>query len=135
MNKVFEDFRRGLGFIQPSWSEPISEFNAKIDVKETDKEIVVTAEIPGVDMKDINVSIKEDTLQLTGEKKQEKEEKHKGYYRMERSYGSFYRVIPLPAQVDRSAVHASYKHGVVTVVLPKTGEALASEQKIQVKAG
>lgn len=135
MNRLFEDFKHGLSFPQRPWFEPITEYNAKIDVKDNDKEIVVTAEIPGVDMKDIDVSLRDDGLVIKGEKREEKEENEKGYYRMERSYGSFYRFIPMPNQLDPSKVTATYKNGVVKVVLPKTAETAKTEKKVDVKAG
>ncbi len=132
MNRLFDEFTHG-------WSLPqfdmTKEFQAKIDVKETENDIIVTAELPGVDLKDIEVTFRNDGLTLRGEKLAEREEKEKGYYRMERSYGSFYRLVPMPYEVDRNATVASYKDGVLKVTLPKTKEALKNEQKVQVKAG
>jgi len=136
MNRLFEEFERGFGFRAGSrWLEPISDFHAHVDVKDTDKELVITAEVPGVEMKDIDVSITSDGLTIKGEKRAEKEEKDKGYYRMERGYGSFQRVVPLPCEVDRNSINATYKDGVVKVTLPKTKEAIQNTQKITVKAG
>lgn len=132
MNRLFDEFTHGWSLPQFDMSK---EFQAKVDVKETDKEIIVTAELPGVDLKDIDVSLRSDGLALRGEKLAEKEEKEKGYYRMERSYGSFYRLIPMPYEVDKDATVASYKDGVLKVTLPKAKEALKNEQKVQVKAG
>lgn len=131
MNKLFDEFDFGKGLL--SWPEQMPDFHAKVDVKDTDKEIVVTAEIPGIDIKNVEVTLRADSLTLKGEKKEEKEEKENGYYRMERSYGSFYRAIPLPCAVDRDNVAATYKDGVMKVVLPKTEKAPATEQKINVK--
>ncbi len=132
MNRLFDDFTHG-------WSLPQfelgKEFQTKIDVKETDKEMIVTAELPGVDMKDIDITVRNDGLVLRGEKLAEKEEKEKGYYRMERSFGSFYRLIPMPYEIDRDAASATYKNGVLKVVLPKAKEAIKNEQKVTVKAG
>lgn len=135
MNRVFEDFRHGFPFARTTWFEPMSEFNAKVDMKDDDKEIIVTAEIPGVDMKDIEVKVEDSSLVIRGEKRSEKEEKDKNYYRMERSYGSFYRLLPLPAAVEKNAVEAVYKDGVLKVRLPKSREAIENGKKIQVKAG
>jgi HSP20 family protein len=132
MNKLFEDFRHGFGFFPHTPFEPITEFHAKVEVKENEKEILVTAEVPGVDMKDIDISLRPDAIAIQGEKHQEKEEKEKGYYRMERSYGSFYRLIPLPCGVDRDNVKATLKDGVLKISLPKTKEALQTEKKIPV---
>jgi HSP20 family protein len=136
INRLFDEFGQGFGFLRPTkWLEPLADFHAKVDVKETDKEIVVTAELPGVDMKDIDVSINSNGLVIKGEKREEKEEKEKGYYKMERSYGSFHRVLPLPAEVDRDHITATHKDGVVKITLPKTEQVLKDEKKISLKAG
>lgn len=136
MNRLFEDFGHGLGFPRTGkWLESLGEFHAKVDVKETDKEVVVSAEVPGVDIKDIDVSLKNGGLLIKGEKRQEKEEKDKGYYRMERSYGSFERYLPLPCEIDRESVAASYKDGVVKITMQKTKEAIKNEKPIEVTAG
>lgn len=134
MNRLFDDFKMGFAFPHPTF-EFLGDFHASIDMKDTDKDVVVTAELPGVEMKDINISMKDNMLVLTGEKKQEKEEKEKSYYRMERSYGSFYRALELPCEVDKEAIDAVYKDGVLTVTLPKNKEVLTNEKKITVKAG
>ena len=77
LNKLFEDFGRGFGFFPQTVFEPITEFHAKVEVKENEKEILVTAEVPGVELKDIDISLRSDALAIQGEKKQEKEEKEK----------------------------------------------------------
>src|SRR5579885_1272481 len=106
MNRLFDEFRHGIGFHRPQWLEPMTDFDAKVDMKDTDKEVIITAELPGVEMKDIEVSLQEHAVIIKGEKRFEKEEKDKNYYRMERSYGSFSRVLPLPCSIDRDAVEA-----------------------------
>lgn len=103
----------------------------QVDIEETDKEMVVKADLPGVDPKDIEISLSENTLTLRGEKKEEKEEKDKNYHRVERFAGQFYRRIPLPAQADPEKIEASTANGVVTVTVPKKAEAQA--KKITVK--
>ena len=107
-------------------------FSPRMDVSETDKEIVVSAELPGLADEDIDVSLSLGMLTISGEKKQEKEKKGRNYYHVERSYGSFQRSIPLPAEVDTNQVDAVFKKGVLTVTLPKTGAAQAGK-KIAVK--
>ena len=99
---------------------------------ETDKEVKVCAEIPGVDAKDIDVSVEDGTLTIKGEKKYEQEEKEKGQYRMERSYGSFERSIPLPTDVDESKAKAEFKKGVLRLTLPKRPGAQPRRKKIPV---
>lgn len=133
MNKLFEEFTRG--FHKPHWLEPISDFSAKVDMKDTGKMVVVAAELPGVEMKDIEVRLEDKSLVIKGEKHFEKEENDKNYYRMERSYGSFYRVLPLPFAINKEGIEASFKNGVLKVSLPKTEEAASDGKAIQVKAG
>ena len=101
-----------------------------LDVSEGKKEIAVKAEIPGVEADDLDVSLDGRTLTIKGEKKQEKEEKDENYHRMERSYGYFRRTIQLPADVDPSKVEASYKRGILMVVLKKTKETEAKKIKV-----
>jgi len=103
----------------------------KLDVSEGKSNITVKAEIPGVDAKDIDLSISGKILTINGEKKEEKEENEKNYHRVERSYGSFYRTVELPAEVDSVNVDASYKKGVLTIELKKTKE--SEVKKIEVK--
>lgn len=135
MNKLFEDFRQGFPFGRSTWLEPIAEFNAKVDMKQNENEIVVTSELPGVDLKDIEVKVEDNAIIIKGQKRSEKEEKENNYYRMERSYGSFYRHLPLPGAVQKDSVEAIYKDGVLKVTLPKSKEAKANGKQIQVKAG
>ena len=103
-----------------------------MDVSETGKEIVVHAEIPGMDSKDIDISLNGRVLTIKGERKQEHEDKEKSYHRIERSYGSFSRSFELPADVDADKVKASYKDGVLVLNIPKTKE--QSVKKIEVKS-
>ena len=94
-----------------------------VDIEDRDNEVIVSAELPGLDKKDFDVEVEADRLILRGEKKASKEKKEGNYFYSETSYGSFHRVIPLPAEVDRDKADATYKHGVLTVTLPKTEEA------------
>lgn len=94
-----------------------------VDIEDHDTEVVVSAELPGLDRKDFDVEIEADRLILRGEKKASKKKREGNCYYSETSYGSFHRVIPLPAEVDRDKADATYKHGVLTVTLPKTEEA------------
>lgn len=132
MDTLFDNFFRGFG------GEPLTKrlgtFNPNIDVMEGDKEVVVSAELPGMNEKDVEVSITKDALTIKGEKNAERDEKGRDYYRMERSYGSFSRTIPLPAEIDMDRVEAQYKKGVLKVTLPKTARAMKETKKISVKA-
>ena len=107
----------------------------RIDVKETETGLEITAELPGVDEKDIDLQVADDRLVIKGEKKLEKEDKQKDYYVMERSYGSFQRVVPLPFTPAHDAVKASFAKGVLTVSVARPPEAAAKVHKIEVQPG
>jgi HSP20 family protein len=104
------------------------------DFSEDEKAYKITAELPGIEAKDVDVSLSGDMLVLKGEKHQEKEEKGKNHYLRERSYGAFQRSFQLPDGVDRDKVAADFAKGVLTVTLPKTPEAQKQSKKIEVKA-
>ena len=108
------------------------EWFPSLDIAETKGELVVRAELPGTDPKEIDISLSEGILTIKGEKKQEKEEKEEGYHLVERSYGSFTRSIRLPKDVQSDKINASFKNGVLKVVLPKSEEAKKKEIKIKV---
>lgn len=131
IDSLFDKFFRGFD-IEPFESR-MGAFTPQVDVTENDKEIKISAELPGMDEKDIDVSLQNDMLTIKGEKKEEKEDKGKDYYRMERSYGSFIRTIPLPVEVETDKVEAKFKKGVLSITLPKTAQAVAETKKIEVK--
>lgn len=110
-----------------------TEFIPNIDVRENDKNIKIHAELPGMNEKDISVSLKENVLTIKGEKKHETEETSDKFHRLERSYGSFERTIRLPGEVDTDHVKAKYKHGVLSVTLPKIGKAEDKGHTIEVQ--
>jgi HSP20 family protein len=130
INRVFDDFF-GESRLTPR-REMAAGFWPQVDVTETDKEIKVSTDIPGVELKDIDVSVEDGMLIIKGEKKYEREEKEKGQYRMERSYGSFERAIELPAEVDESKAKAEFKKGVLRLILPKRPGAPSRRKKIPV---
>ena len=132
MDRLMDDFLGGFD-LRPFSSRP-DNFTPRIDVLDTDKEVRVSAELPGMDGKDIELSLTGEVLTIKGEKKEEKEEKGKDYYRSERSYGSFVRTVPLPVEVDTTKVEASFKKGVLTVTMPKTPKAIGGTKRIEVKA-
>lgn len=103
-----------------------------VDVAETDKEILVTAELPGIDEKDLDLSIRGSQLLIRGEKKAEKEEKGEHYYHKESTYGSFSRSIPLPTEIDDGHIEATYQKGVLKIKLPKSAVAQKASKKISV---
>ena len=103
-----------------------------IDLSETADKIIIKAEIPGIDPKEIDISIQGDTLTIKGEKKEEKEEKGKNYYRMERRYGSFSRSVDLPNSVNPNKVSAEYKNGVLEINLQKKEEVKPTQITVKV---
>ncbi len=135
MNRLFDSFFTdpfGTRHVLEPWGT--NEFTPRVDVVESDTDIKVTAELPGMDVKDIQISLENDSLVLSGEKKSEHEEKGKGTYRFERSFGSFQRVIPLDSEVEESKVEAQFKNGVLSVTLPKTPAAMKAAKKIEIKS-
>lgn len=132
INNLFDDFFRG--FDLAPFEETFGKYSPKIDMAEDEKEIKITAELPGLDEKDIEINLSKDMLTLRGEKKEEKEEKGKERYYMERSYGSFQRMISIPAEVETAKVDATFKKGVLTITLPKAAKAKESQKKIQIKS-
>ena len=144
IDRLFEDFasgfslfpfgRRGFeiepAFRMPSWGVSVP----AVDVVEKDKEYRITAELPGMDEKDIELTLSGDMLSIKGEKREEKEQKEEGYYLSERRYGSFQRSFRVPEGVDTDKVAANFAKGVLTITLPKTEQAVKAQRKIEVKA-
>lgn len=129
INRVFESFWNRAGDLDWPWGGG----DAKSDVVEAKDHVEVSIELPGMEMKDIEVSVTDDMLTVKGEKKVERQEEKKGYYLSERSYGAIYRTIPLPPGVDGEKAEASFKNGVLTIRLPQTPEAQAKVKRIEVK--
>jgi len=141
VDRLFDDFgddvwRRpfrwpaGLG---KGWAQKFAATPAA-DVVETDKAYEITAELPGIDQKNIEVKVANGGITIKGEKKEETEEKKKDYYVSERRYGSFERYFGLPEGIDADKIEATFKNGVLKVTLPKTAEAQKAAKKIEVKA-
>ncbi|MBF0539140.1 MAG: Hsp20/alpha crystallin family protein [Nitrospirae bacterium] len=131
MNELFGDFWGD--FEVAPFGRHWGGFEPRLNVTEDDREVKVSAELPGLDEKDIDVSLTKDSLTIKGEKKEEKEEKATGYYRVERSYGTFSRTVTLPCEIDQDKVEASFKKGVLVITLPKTAEACSEKKKITIK--
>src|SRR5580658_4475580 len=121
-----EDFPTGLRLFQDSINRLLSEdgiqarpWSPAVDIVETENELVLKADVPGVELKDIDIQLENGTLTVKGERKLEKEEKNKGFHRMERSYGSFVRIFTVPDTVDAEHVKAAYEAGVLTITFPR----------------
>ncbi len=132
MNRLFDDMLRGVPRSATPAELPAAAFPLDIDVKETPSEYVLTADLPGIDQKDIEVTLDNDTLTIKGERKAEKTEKGETWQIMERSYGSFYRALALPFAADAAKVQASFEKGVLTIRVPKPTETAAAEKKIPI---
>ncbi|VVO87526.1 Hsp20/alpha crystallin family protein [Pseudomonas fluorescens] len=144
VDHLFEDFNhrsslspfgRGLFDIDPLWRrELIGHSLPAVDITEKDKSFEITAELPGMDQKNIEVKLSNGSLIIKGEKKEDKEEKRKGYYLSERHYGSFERVFNLPKGVDADKIEASFSKGVLSLSLPKKPEAMKADKVVPIKA-
>jgi HSP20 family protein len=121
----FEPFERFVGAFPTT---PV------VDFVEKDKEYEITAELPGLDDKNVEVKLSNGMLTVSGEKKEEKEEKKEGYYFSERRYGSFQRAFRVPEGVDADKIEASLEKGVLTIRLPKTPEAQKAQKTIEIKS-
>lgn len=142
VDRLFHDFQ--TGFMQAPFVRPLPDIESfwrgdlglgirpAMDIVEKDKAFEVTAELPGLDVKDIDIQLTDGVLTIKGEKQEEKEEKTKDRYVSERRYGSFRRSLRVPGSVDANKIEASYKSGVLTVTLPKSPEAQNNQKKIPV---
>jgi HSP20 family protein len=138
IDRLFDDFTPAFWhrpFGRLSHAKPLSVMTAPaVDVIEKENAYQITAELPGIDVKDIDVKLSNSTLTIRGEKQETKEEKDKEYFLSERRYGSFQRNFHLPQGIDAGKIEASFANGVLTVMLPKTAEARKGERKIAIKA-
>ncbi len=142
MDRIFNNFFRGFsppfaGFgNMPSLRFPgMGEGLHKptLDISSSDKEYRISVEVPGVDEKEVKVEVANNRLTIRGEKKQEKEEKDKNFYRVERSYGSFQRVLSLPEDAEQDKIKASFKRGVLTLTIPRKALPASEVKKIKIE--
>jgi len=127
MNRLFQDVFTGRTedreLSAGTWAP-------SVDIYETENELVMTAEVPGIDEKDIEIKIEDNTLTLRGERKFEKDTREENYHRLERSYGSFYRAFTLPGSIDPEKIHAECENGILKISMPKRLEAKPHKVKI-----
>ena len=126
MNRLFDDAGRGWRADEPATTT----WSPAVDIFETAGDIVVKAELPGMDRKDISLNLENNVLTLRGERRFEKETKEENYHRVERSYGGFSRSFSIPATVDEERIHADYKDGVLKILLPKKEQAKPKQIRI-----
>lgn len=124
-DRFFEDWD------MPSLLSINAEWSPAFDILENEKEYMITAELPGIDIKDVDITVSEGVLSVKGEKKQEKEDKGEDYHRIERRYGSFHRSFRLPGKVETDKIDANYKDGLLKLTLPKAEG--SQIKKIEVK--
>ena len=136
MNRLLGEFRGGFDVAPWDWDldEALDLRIPRVDVAETERAIEISAELPGMTEKDLEVSLSEHALTIKGEKREETEEKKKDFHVHERSYGRMHRTIQLPDGVDLDKAKASFKNGVLKVELPKTEQARTRVRKVEVQA-
>jgi HSP20 family protein len=135
VNRLFDEFLGDFGLTPVLFEEDrLMSFVPQVDVSETDTEIRVSAEMPGMDEKHIEIDLDDSALTIKGEKKDEHEEKTAKSYHLERSFGSFQRIIPLPVKVESSKAKAVFKKGVLYVTLPKVQGEIGRSRKLEIKA-
>ncbi|HET9717413.1 MAG TPA: Hsp20/alpha crystallin family protein [Pseudolabrys sp.] len=132
IDRLFDDFSRGFPSFANIPGNGGTALVPSMDVSETDKEIEITAELPGLEDKDVQINVSDNLLTIRGEKKAEKEQKDKNYRLVERSYGSFERTLELPPGVNPESIKANISKGVLKVIVPKP--APSQVKKIEVKA-
>ena len=144
MERMFEDFFSGVSSSLSGRKGTVEPFRTvermftgsapAVDLVEKENAYEMSAELPGLDDKDVRLSLKDDVLTLSGERKEQTEEKKQGYHFSERRFGAFRRSFRLPDDVDQDKIEANFKKGVLTITLPKNPEAAKNEKKIEVKA-
>jgi HSP20 family protein len=141
MDKLFGDFGLGRGLASGLGREfgrladlEGSMWSPQVEAFERDGKLIVRADLPGLTKDDINVDITDDAIRIRGERRQEREENKEGYYRSERSYGSFYREIPLPSGINREEANATFRHGVLEITIPAPARQ-PSSQRIEIGEG
>ncbi|MCB0320363.1 MAG: Hsp20/alpha crystallin family protein [Bdellovibrionales bacterium] len=135
LSSLLDDFFSDFPFDTPTKIKDVSGFQPNIDIKDSPEQLTVFAEVPGMEEKDLDITLNVDSLVLEGTKRTDREEDREGFHYVERRSGSFRRVIPLNFEVDEDKVDAKFKNGVLTIALPKTSKAKSETRKISVKAG
>jgi HSP20 family protein len=127
MNRLFEDTFAARGEEKDLMS---STWTPSVDIYESENDVVLTAELPGIEEKDIEIKIEDNTLTIKGERKLEKETKEENYHRIERAYGTFYRSFTIPHNVDQNKIQAEHENGVLKITMPRKPELKPQKVKI-----
>ena len=135
IDRVFDSFTESMPWAaKKNGGNGFGRMAPQVNLSESEKAVEVTVELPGVDEKDIDVTVTDDILTIKGEKKAEKEEKDKDYHMIERSYGAFQRSLSLPCEVKADKVDAKLTNGVLEITLPKSPQAKAKSHKVKIKS-
>lgn len=132
MNDLINRMWYGFPFHNMEKDRDIS-WSPRLDVSETEQAVKIVADLPGLEKQDINIALEDDLLTISGERKEEKEEKGKTFHTIERRSGSFFRSIRLPAEVDKKTVDATFSNGVLSITLPKSGDSKRKKTVIEIK--
>ncbi|HET6892971.1 MAG TPA: Hsp20/alpha crystallin family protein [Pyrinomonadaceae bacterium] len=141
MDRLFDDFGWGRGWLAPGFERGLDRlgtltggaWSPQVEVFQRDNKLIVRTDLPGMTKDDINVEIDDDALVIRGERKSEREENEKGYYRTERSYGSFYRRIPLPSGVNPEEANAEFRNGVLEITMPAPQRAEETRRRLEIR--
>ncbi len=138
MDRLFANTFRGVGLspFNTDFFTPLTSagfLKPQVDIAATDNEYTITVEVPGVSEKDVSIEIADNNMIIRGEKKQEKEEKDKNYYRIERSYGSFQRLLSMPEDADQDNIKAKFKSGVLTIKMPRKDMPKTNVKRVEIK--
>jgi HSP20 family protein len=141
MDRLFEDFGFGRGWLAPRFEHGLDQLGTlagtawapQVEVLERDNELIIRADLPGMTKDDVKVEIADNAIAIRGERKSEREENEEGYYRSERSYGSFYRRIPLPSGARAEEADADFRNGVLEIIMPTSQSAEQKPRQIEVK--
>jgi HSP20 family protein len=140
MDRLFEDFGFGRGWLAPGFERGLDRLETlaegawapQVEVIERDNRLIVRADLPGMTKDDVKVDLDDNSLVIRGERKTEHEEDEEGYYRSERSYGSFYRRIPLPSGVKAEEANADFRNGVLEITMPAAKRADAERRQLEI---
>lgn len=132
IDRIFNNFFQGFNAPQIQQAGINALIAPRINIAESNKSYQISAELPGVEEKDVDISVTNGVLNIKGERKEEKEEKDQSYHRIESSYGMFQRSLPLPENADQNNIKANFKNGILSVTIAKSAEALAKTKKISI---